>query len=163
MAKNWRVPFGVVEFSFLSNLESKPERTMNRLVPSLKEDGQESIFWLSFCYSLSVKCIDSSLKESSVMRSHIADQTMRMCQRLNDLTPQNGAVVCFGHVMKLCVIFDNNSCSKIQFHKNRNDDKITTICKVTDFQCFAFMFGIYFCFKRFIYPKFVPWFPFNVS
>lgn len=79
------------------------------------------------------------------MRSHIADQTMRMCQRLNDLTPQNGAVICFGHVMKLCVIFDNNSCSKIQFHKNRNDDKITTICKVTDFQCFAFMFDIYFC------------------
>ena len=88
VAKNWRVPSGVVEFSFLSNLESKPERTMNRLVPSLKEDGQESIFWLSFCYSLSVKCIDSSLKESSVMRSDIADQTMRMCQRLNDLTPK---------------------------------------------------------------------------
>lgn len=82
------------------------------------------------------------------MRSHIADQTMRMCQRLNDLTPQNGAVICFGHVMKLCVIFDNNSCSKIQFHKNRNDDKITTICKVTNFQCFAFMFDIYFCSYR---------------
>ena len=55
---------------------------------SILEDGQESIFRLSFCCSLSVKCIDSSLKESSVMRSHIADQTMRMCQRLNDLTPK---------------------------------------------------------------------------
>ena len=104
-------------------------KDMNRSFLSLK-GCQESIFWLSFCDSLSVKyiyyiyiCI--ILPSKSQVGWDYPSPQIKRCECVRDwmIWPPNWWSICFGHVMKLCLIFENNSYSNIQ--NNRYDDKTT--------------------------------------